>query len=120
MGPIKGGGNAGFFSALHKINGPCGVDLFTDPGAPSAENAQVVVPVHEGVHVLQGQVLVNDGHLQVADLVFGRKGLEFTLVPVAAEDTPRRFPCLEGPRPILSRKALGGGRPGKGWCGRSA
>ena len=77
------------------------MDLFTDPGASSAQNTQVIIPVHERVHVFDRQMLVDDGHFQIVDLVFVGKFPEFTLVPVAAECAARRSAALERAGPVL-------------------
>jgi hypothetical protein len=46
-------------------------------------------------------MLVNDGYFQIVDLVFGGKGLKFTVIPVAAEDTTGGLPALKRTGPVF-------------------
>jgi len=68
--------------------------------------------------VLNWQMLVDDGHFQIAYLVFGGKGLKFTVIPVAAEDTTGSLPAFERAGPVFF--AILAMEADKAWTGMAA
>jgi hypothetical protein len=46
-------------------------------------------------------MLVDDGHFQIVDIVFGGKGLKFTVIPVAAEDAAGGLTAFKRTWPVF-------------------
>jgi len=96
VGPVESCAYAGVFTTVNKINCALFVDLFANAGAPAAKDAQVVVPVHKGINLLNFEVFVNDWNFQVINFVFIGKHSKLACVPVAAKNAPGHLPGFEG------------------------